>query len=319
MLMGSASWYLSSGYHSQDIEQKRVTLVFMRIHLYTLCWNEADMLGFFFRHYDPWVDRYIIFDNNSTDRSLEILHRHPKVEVRRFRQTHDDSFVLSELHLHNNAWKESRGQVDWVVVTDIDEHLQAAGWDNLVYLTACARRGITLIPAIGYQMVSEDLPAESERLATTRTLGAPWSVMNKLRIFNPNAILETSYTPGQHRAQPVGELRLPPRDEMMLLHYKYLGFERTFLRLQRQNLGLGTTDLSEGHGDQYRWSLERFRAEWDTIRDRAVDVGKPGFRPWLSTDQGRPWWRPPTFRGFMSRRFQRLALAVRRRWKLFKP
>ena len=31
----------------------------MIVHLYTLCWNEAEMLPYFFRHYDPWVDRLI--------------------------------------------------------------------------------------------------------------------------------------------------------------------------------------------------------------------------------------------------------------------
>ena len=29
------------------------------------------MLAFFFRHYDPWVDRYVIYDDGSTDGSLE--------------------------------------------------------------------------------------------------------------------------------------------------------------------------------------------------------------------------------------------------------
>ena len=26
----------------------------MKIHLYTFGWNEMPMLGFFFRHYEPW-------------------------------------------------------------------------------------------------------------------------------------------------------------------------------------------------------------------------------------------------------------------------
>src|SRR5690242_2946962 len=49
----------------------------VRVHLYALCWNDAYMLPYFFRHYDSFVDRYIIFDDGSTDRSLDILRRHP--------------------------------------------------------------------------------------------------------------------------------------------------------------------------------------------------------------------------------------------------
>jgi Glycosyl transferase family 2 len=93
------------------------------IHLYTVCWDEADMLGFFFRHYDPWVDRYVIYDDGSTDGSLEILRAHAKVEVRSFSCTEADSFVLSQNALQNEMWKESRGHADWVVITAIDELL----------------------------------------------------------------------------------------------------------------------------------------------------------------------------------------------------
>ena len=64
------------------------------VHLYTICWDEADMLGFFFRHYDPWVDRYIVYDDGSTDGSLDILRAHPKVELRRFARTEAESCVL---------------------------------------------------------------------------------------------------------------------------------------------------------------------------------------------------------------------------------
>ena len=54
----------------------------MWIDLYTRCWNDAAMLGFFFRHYDALVQRYIVFDDGSTDASLDILASNPKVEIR---------------------------------------------------------------------------------------------------------------------------------------------------------------------------------------------------------------------------------------------
>jgi len=41
------------------------------------------MLPLFFRNYDPWVDQYFIYDDGSTDGSIETLKAHPKVEMRR--------------------------------------------------------------------------------------------------------------------------------------------------------------------------------------------------------------------------------------------
>ena len=64
----------------------------MITHLYTVTWNEADILGFFFRHYDPWIDRYIVYDNGSEDETLALLRAHPRVEVRRFEWTAPGSF-----------------------------------------------------------------------------------------------------------------------------------------------------------------------------------------------------------------------------------
>src|SRR5262245_9842041 len=91
-------------------------------HLSCLCWNEAPMLPYFFRHYDPLVDRYFVYDDGSTDGSRELLRQHPKVSLRSF-ESSGDSFVDSARSFYDTAWQESRGQADWVMLVNIDEHL----------------------------------------------------------------------------------------------------------------------------------------------------------------------------------------------------
>src|SRR3954464_14981979 len=108
------------------------------IHLYAICWNEERMLPYFFRHYERWVERFVIYDNGSTDSSLALLRARPDVELRAFPWTHPDSFVLSQRALQNTCWKESRGKADWVIVTAIDEHIHRSRM--LPYLRACRRQ-----------------------------------------------------------------------------------------------------------------------------------------------------------------------------------
>jgi len=228
------------------------------------------MLRFFFRHYDRFVTRYVIFDDGSTDGSIELLRSNPRVELHRFVRSDPESFCLSEQELSNECWRSSSSSADWVIVTDIDEHLYHPQMPTL--LSRYKELGITLVPALGYQMISEQFPHDDELLCETRFRGAPWPHMCKLSLFDPAAITAINYDPGRHLARPEGHLVLPERDEVLLLHYKFLGFERMRARHGELLSGLGTKDIANNWGHQYAWPEPRLREDWDTVARNAVDI-----------------------------------------------
>jgi len=263
----------------------------MKIDLYARCWNERDMLPFFFLHYDKLVQRYIIYDDASTDNSQEILRLNPKVELRPMPPYSDpESRIRSALALQETCWRESRGIADWVIITDIDEHLYHP--DMYGYLAQCRAQGVTIIPALGYQMLSEHFPEHKTLLCQSLTRGACDLVYSKLGIFSPNEIDAVNYTQGRHSAAPKGRVVLPARDELLLLHYHYLGFERVrkrnaqFVTRQRKN------DIAMGWGSEYSLSSKQLREVWNLIASRLVDISQPDLRPW-ETHGGPRWWRPP--------------------------
>ncbi len=259
----------------------------MQVHLYAQCWNDEFTLPFFFRHYDQLVDQYVIYDDGSTDKTLEILSSHPRVRIRQFVRSDADSFVLSEQSLSNECWKESRGTADWVIVTDIDEHLYHRDLSN--YLRSMSRTGVTCIPALGFQMISEEAPAPGVTLSDTYTRGAPWAKMMKASIFNPAAIEEIFFTTGRHQANPIGNVRVPDEDELLLLHYKYLGFARTHLRHLELARGLGSKDILNRYGHKYSWTEEEFRQDWENVLLTAVDVALVRDNPSRAYPLVR-WW-----------------------------
>jgi Glycosyl transferase family 2 len=261
--------------------------VAMRIHLYTLSWNEMKMLGFFFRHYDPLVERYVFFDDGSNDGTLDVLHNHPRVEVRRFERDTADSFVLSSKHLNNHVWKESRGIADWVIVSAIDEHFYHR--DLTGYLESARRAGVTAIPGLGYEMVSSIFPGPTEELTRTRTLGVPEPMWNKLNLFNPDAVEETDYSVGRHEAKPSGRIIYPEIDELLILHYKYIGFEYVRPRYSLLKTGLGVTDRKNRWGYQFDYDDSEISHKIAELEKHAIDIAslvEPG-----QYHSGARWWR----------------------------
>src|SRR3546814_8679027 len=87
--------------------------------------------------------------------------------------------------------------------------------------------------------------------------------MNELSIFAPDKV-SPSCTPGRHKAVLSGGAIYPDQDELMLLHYKFIDFERTFKRQQALNERLGDIDRSNRWGYQYARTRDETRAEWDT-------------------------------------------------------
>jgi hypothetical protein len=264
----------------------------MKIHLYTWCWNDGHMLPFLFRHYDPFVERYVIYDDGSTDDSLDILRAHGRVELRKADFTADHtSWLDSAMPLPQECWKESRGCADWVIVTEIDEHLYHR--DFAAYLASCKSKGVTIIPALGYQMLSDSFPSADLTLCRSLTKGAPWVQMNKLNIFSPDAVEEINYSPGRHSCQPVGDIVAPERDELLLLHYKYLGFERTHQRHEQYAARLREADVARGFAHKWRWSRDQLREDWLQFEARLVDISAPDLSPWLTHKEPRWWERYP--------------------------
>lgn len=259
-----------------------------RIHYYAPAWNEELMLPFMYRHYAPWVERFVIYDSDSTDGSVELLRKMPKVEIRRVPWPYPDSMVATLQALHNSCWKDSRGTADWVIVADIDEFLYHP--DFLGYLRRCRRRGVTCIPALGYEMVSERFPASGESLTCTVRRGVPHRMMSKLRLFDPGAVDETNFGPGGHEAKPTGRVVYPKRDRMLLLHYKSLGAEYLVRRNAMMETTRRTRDIERNWSHHYRTPAAAVEAGINGALARSIDVIAAGEAASRDHKEGR-WWR----------------------------
>jgi len=196
------------------------------------------MIPFFLAHYAPIVDRIIIHDDGSTDRSRALLEAHPKVTFEEIGiASTDDTRHSGELvPYYDQVWKRSRGTADWVILCNIDELFHHPAPRD--YLGECTSRGITVIPSEGWDMLCWCSPPPGTDLVSQVRRGVRKLRMDKLFAFSPDAIEETRFQPGRHRALPRGRIEYPPRFEVRLLHYRFLGFGSSlarFLEKKRRN------------------------------------------------------------------------------------
>ena len=245
---------------------QKIRARYLKIHLYTLCWNEVRMLPYFFRHYDHLIDRYFIDDNGSTDGSIEMLSAHPKVTLGHF-EVEGDSFVDAARIHYNQCWKQSRGQADWVIVCNIDEHIYHRNLRG--YLADCKRQGTSLIIPAGYNMISDTFPRTDEPLSRTIKYGVRDLFWDKPQLFNPNKIKEINFAPGRHTAAPTGEFLTPEAQDVKMLHFKYLGIEYLIRRHSELRNGLTRRDIEEDWGNQYLWDEERNTEEYQRLKSQA--------------------------------------------------
>lgn len=260
----------------------------MSIDLYAACWNEERIIPFFLRHYEPLVDRIIIYDDSSTDRSVEILRRSPKVEVRPI--TRDaGSYLDAHLALFETCWHESRGRADWVCVVDLDEFLFHPEWH--LYLAAQKDAGVTIIQALGYDMVTEKFPAAGTTLATVLTHGQRDIHLDKTALFDPDAIEQINHSVGRHRCAPAGRLVAPESYSMQLRHYKTLGLDYLLARSHALAGRLTNDDRARGWSIHYLRDDDSIRAHFQEQLTQAKPVPSPSGRKPPNEPERKSRWR----------------------------
>lgn len=203
----------------------------VKFNVYALNWNEARILPAFLHHYRQ-ANRIIVYDNESSDNSRQIIEEAGRETVTfSTNNTFDDA---TNMQLKNEIWKLSRGSdVDFVIVQDLDEFLWFPNHpdDILTGLEEYKNEGITCSVTEGYDMFCSDEEWEMGlSLLEKWGIGVQFTIRKGLRnyiydkvlVFNPNVINETNYNLGCHEWSPNGEIRFPSSQPYML-HYKYIG------------------------------------------------------------------------------------------------
>lgn len=167
------------------------------ITIFILCYNEEIMLPHTIKHYKTYLPdcNIVIYDNNSTDSSVEIAKTQGCKVISWNSNNEIDDYRY--LLIKNNCWKEETG---WVIVCDMDEWLCVSQED----LIKEQENNVFILSVYGYNMIGESKSLTLHDIdlhEIKRRVYFPDE--NKSLCFYRPAIQEMNYNLGAHRCKPI--------------------------------------------------------------------------------------------------------------------
>jgi hypothetical protein len=208
------------------------------------------------------VSKITIYDNYSTDRSVEIARSFTgcTVDVISYNtnNTINDGVYLN---IKNNCWKESKA--DWVIVCDIDEFVYITD-PNILNIP-----GDMVLECYGYQIVDDHLPIHNG-IPLTQQLqyGTRDHNMSKCAIFKPT-IKEINYGPGAHNCEVKN--KITPRG-LYLLHYKFMELNYVMDLHKKRAERLSKFNLDRGMGKHYLWDAEKYNEVYNRLMKERTKI-----------------------------------------------
>lgn len=240
------------------------------IHYYAVCWNEERILPYVLDYYKRFVDEFFIYDNYSSDKSVEIIQSYDHTHVFFF-ETEGFSDTV-HMNIKNSVWKQSRGRADYVVVCDMDELLYAD--DVKIFLNQVLTNHYSYFVPNGYNMYAKAMPEYKKGIVISDELkrGVEAENFSKAILFDPHRIVEINYTPGCHSSSPIGIVKKYHSPDFKLLHYKYIDIDYLIARHSSYAQRLSADNLANNYGIEYLKKIEQLQAEYEQGMREAKEI-----------------------------------------------
>lgn len=245
----------------------------VKLYGVTLTYNESKMIPYVMPYYVRLgIDKLIVYDNQSTDNTVELLKQYPFVEVRTFTTNHTFN-DKAHIDLKNKVYKEFiDDDVKWMMVTDFDEVIYYDGDNFKEYLMNKTLEGYNYYDKKMINVISEHFPAINDNLVHENVnFGNYWENLGmKTTLFYINDITTLRYTPGCHKCfftTKKTKKNLKDDKHLMSFHLKYIDFDYNLEKFKIYSNRLSDLNRKKKWGLQYDRlkDIKKFQKEWNKI------------------------------------------------------
>lgn len=245
----------------------------------TLCKNEEDIIPWCIQYWSRIADKVVVYDNHSTDSSVELLSQHDWIEIRTFESDGQDDVIQKTIK--EKAYLEYRNKYDIIIISDMDEVFWFNDFKAVSEAFVKSDHNILMTPI--YSLCEDSKPPYSkdlllheqchkfykQRMNHMRGL----SDYSKLSIFNTKITEKVNMSVGQHFVQTEPEMKILLAKNAFCLHIdKGFGISYKFNIRQKMNANLSETNKRSGMCVEYGDSYDKLKAEYSNNQAKAIDI-----------------------------------------------
>lgn len=245
-----------------------------------LCYNEIDILPFVSKYWEKLgVKKVVVFDNGSTDGSLEYLAKLPYVELRHFDS--DGQNDLIQRKIKEEAYLEYYKSYDIVIISDMDEIFYFK--DFKAVSEAFINGGFNCMVTPIYSLCEDFKPTPEEgKLLHHQCSKFYKQKMNhmkgfedvsKISIFNCKKTNSINMSVGQHYVSTNPSMRIMLSNDGFCLHLdKGFGVEYKYNIRKKMNDNLSEDNKKYGMCIEYGDSYEKLKQEYENNQENCFDI-----------------------------------------------
>ena len=251
----------------------------MKICWITLCKDEMQILPFVRKYWERISADVIVYDNGSTDGSLEYLSDIPYVTIRHFDSDgHND---IIHKNVKEQAYLEYKNDYDIIIITDADEVFFFDDFKAVSRAFIDGGYNILMTPIIS---LCEDFkPPFSEdkylHQLCHKFYKQRMNHMNgfddfsKLSIFNTKVTDKVEMSVGQHYVKTSPDMKIMLSNNGFNLHIdKGFGLDYKYKVRQRMYANLSDTNKRYGMAIEYADSYEKLEREYKNNQKNSFDI-----------------------------------------------
>lgn len=247
----------------------------------TLCYNEMDILPFVSKYWERIGCDVVVYDNGSTDGSVEYLSTLPYATVKHFDSDGQNDVIQKQVK--EKAYLELKYNYDIIIISDMDEVFYFNDFKALSEAFVSGGYNVLATPIISLCEDSKP-PYIEDKLLHEQCHKFYKQRMNhmqgfedisKLSIFNCKITDSVNMSVGQHYVQTSPQMRIMLSNDGFNLHIdKGFGLKYKHDIRQRMYKNLSKTNKNGGMCIEYGDSFEKLKEEYERNQSNSFDINK---------------------------------------------